>query len=233
MSHKLAKTGVAVCTLALAAALCGCASTDLHTSSSTAEAGPAATSDSVQARTSDEIAATAATLDKASDNDTMGEQGTQSVSLGQKVTGDGYTFTIESYAYTDEIDQESGGAPLHLDKVGTKYLVLKGTFTNTSDTTENIRKGTAAWFTFDGIYTDNANYGIQGWTDAFNSDGTNVSGYMVPAGATVDFFIYAEVPDTTVEGATGAQVLWGVNDSLDDAHYEAAHEGTAYDITIY
>ncbi|MCC6109357.1 MAG: hypothetical protein LIV29_04900 [Denitrobacterium sp.] len=233
MSHKLAKTGVAACTLALAAALCGCASSAVHTPSDTAAAGPASSSATVQARTSDQIAQTAATLEKASDNDTMGEQGTQSVSLGQTVTGDGYTFKLDSYEYTDEIDQTSGGAALHLDEVGTKYLVLKGTFTNTSDSTENIRKGTAAWFTFDGVFTDDPDYGIQGWTDAFTSDGTNVSDYIVPAGQSVDFFIYAEVPDTVAEGATGAHVLWGVNSTLDDAHYEAADEGTAYDITAY
>jgi hypothetical protein len=120
-----------------------------------------------------------------------------------------------------------------LDEVGAKYLVLKGTFTNSSDTAENIRKGTAAWFTFDGVFSNDPDYGIQGWTDAFTSDGTNASGYIVPAGQSVDFFIYAEVPDTVAEGATGAHVLWGVNDTLDDAHYEAAHEGAAYDITVY
>lgn len=228
MSHKLAKTGAVACALALSVSMFGCAAT-----SKTPE-GPAATSASVQARTSDEIATTAATLDKQSDNDTMGGKETKTVSLGQQVTGDGYTFTLTNYQYEKAITLGSDAAE-HQEEPGRQYLVVSGTFTNTSNTAENIRKGTAAWFTFDGVFEDapSGEYGIQGWTDAIDDSGVNFSNYIVQPGETVQFFVYAEIEDTVASGATGANLLWGFNETLDDAHYEASTEALAYSIKLY
>lgn len=230
MNSKVGKIGVAVCAVALAGALSGCAT-------STTPVGPAGTADSVTARSSEEMEQTAAILDKQSDNDTMGGKGIESVSLGQEVSTDTYSFTLTSYEYVDVVEPgASGDTAIYMDQVNRKYLVVHGTYTNKSDTAQNIRKGTAAWFTFDSsVFPNNRDeYGIQGWTDVIESDGTAFSNFQVEPGETVDMFVYAEVVDSVASSAKSAHVLWGFNNVLDDySYYEAATEGAAYDVTIY
>ncbi|MGI6033794.1 MAG: hypothetical protein ACOX69_10290 [Coriobacteriales bacterium] len=229
MSAKLKKAGAVVGAVLLAVSMTGCAT-------STTPVGPAGTSDSVTARSQSEIDETASVLDKQSDNATMGEKGTTDVSLGQEIDTDTYSFKLESYEFTDEIKPGADGdTALHLDEPGKKYLVVKGTYTNKSDQQQNIRKGTAAWFTFsDNVFPKDDDYGIQGWTDAIQDDQKSFSNYVVEPGETVDMFIYAEVEDTVAKKAKSATVLWGFNNTLDTySYYEAATEGAAYKVKIF
>lgn len=230
MSSKLMKAGAIACALTASVCMFGCSGTNTASTE-----GPAATSIAVTARTESQMEVTAAYLDKQSDNDTIGQTGAKAVKLGQTVTTDRYSFTLNSYEYTDVIKPgASGDTALHLDQPGEKYLVVKGTFTNTSSTPENIRKGTASWFTYGNIYPNTlAEFGVQGWTDAIVSDGTAFSNYIVQPGETVDVIVYASTEDRVAENATTAQFIWGFNNDLNDRYYEADHEGESYLVTVY
>lgn len=229
MSAKLKKVGIVLGAALLAVSMTGCAS-------SKTPVGPAGTSDSVTARSQSEMDGTASILDKQSDNATMGEKGTTKVSLGQQIDTDTYSFKLDSYKFTDVIEPGADGdTALHRDEAGKKYLVVSGTYTNKSDQQQNIRKGTAAWFTFSGnVFPKDDDYGIQGWTDAIQDDQKSFSNYVVEPGETVNMFIYAEVENSVAKKAKSATVLWGFNNKLDTySYYEASTEGAAYKVTIF
>lgn len=234
-TRMLVKSGAVICAVVMAVALAGCGSAASKTPTGMPDKGAANGASTVQARSADAMATTAAMLDATSENETMGGVKIQTVALGQAVTGDGYTFTLKSYEYVDSIalgsaDDTSG----HLNETGKKYLVVHGTFTNTSNATENIRKGTAAWFTFGNVFPDNRDeYGVQGWTDAYSEDKSTVSNYIIGAGESRDMFVYAEVEDTVAATAPTAQLLWGFNSDMTGRHYEANSESVAYQIALY
>ena len=153
--------------------------------------------------------------------------GPKRVSVGDTITADGYTFTVNSLEFQDEIypSDTSGYYRYYVHEDNSDYLVADITFTN--DGTEYAVPG---YSTGAQIKVGENKYSASVETDG----GTNIlKSYSTEAKDTSRIIIYASVPDAAREEGGDVSVTWLVpkNSSLLNTYFNSNDEHVMYVIT--
>lgn len=136
-------------------------------------------------------------------SDVCAAMGPKHISIGETVTTDVATFTVNSISYVDEIypPDTSGYYQYYEDEDDSTYLLASVTYTNTGTDYSIPGYATAAAFKVAGN-----NYDA---TVEFTEDGTMGINYRVEAKDTAQFYIWCSVPDSVVDSGA-IELTWQI-----------------------
>ena len=135
--------------------------------------------------------------------------GPKAVKVGKEVSGDFYTFTVDSFEFVDEVypSDTSGYYRYYQAQDGKSYLTAMVTYTNTGTEYAMPCYATEATFTIGGNKYE-ASIEIDGGTDFSKS-------YEVAAQDTEKLVICAAVPDKMRDSGKKVQLSWSIPKNVD------------------
>lgn len=150
----------------------------------------------------------------------------KSYGVGDTISGDGYTVTINSFEFREEIypSDTSGYYNYYADEEGKTYLVADVTYTN--DGTEYATPG---WSTAAFLFVGENKYQAQIDVDG----GSNTSqSYSIDAKETSRVIVFASIPDAAIEEGASIQLTWSFpkDGSLLNTYYKSSNDNDFFHI---
>lgn len=149
--------------------------------------------------------------------------GPKQVSLGEKVSGDGYTFTLTSFDFKDEIypSDNSGYYSYYQDESGKTYLCARANLTNDSFDYAGFCKSTSAEFNVGGNkYSASVEQDInRGFWSMYTLDAKDTGSYI----------IYASIPDS-VKDSSDITLTWSFPQSASrlQSYFSSSLDNVSY-----
>lgn len=136
----------------------------------------------------------------------------ESISLGQTVEADNYTFTLTNVEWTKELypPDTSGGYNYYQEQPNKTYCVVKGTFQNTGSNAFDLGSTSLEFKNMNGKYNfsgspEYAFYNAVGYSSIGNF-------YSIEPLTEVPVYLYASVPDEVANNFTGGTMTWSFRD---------------------
>lgn len=151
----------------------------------------------------------------------------QQISVGEQISTDVCTFTIDSFGYQDTIlpSDTSGFYTYYDDQADSTYLVAHFSYTNNASTYAVIGYATSAQF----------NVGGNTYEASVELDGGTLFGrsYRLEAKQTGTGVIYAAIPDS-VKDSPDTTLTWSIpNDTQHlNTYYQDSFDSTSYELTL-
>ena len=145
------------------------------------------------------------------------------VSLGEQVSGDGYTFTLTSFDFKDEIypSDTSGYYRYYQDESGKTYLCARAKVTNDSSDYAGFCKATSAEFNVGGNkYSASVEQDInRGFWSMYTLDAKDTGSYI----------IYASIPDS-VKDSSDITLTWSFPQSASrlQSYFSSSLDNVSY-----
>lgn len=149
--------------------------------------------------------------------------GPKQVSLGEQVSGDGYTFTLTSFDFKDEIypSDTSGYYRYYQDESGKTYLCARAKVTNDSSDYAGFCKATSAEFNVGGNkYSASVEQDInRGFWSMYTLDAKDTGSYI----------IYASIPDS-VKDSSDITLTWSFPQSASrlQSYFSSSLDNVSY-----
>lgn len=149
--------------------------------------------------------------------------GPKQVSLGEQVSGDGYTFTLTSFDFKDEIypSDTSRYYRYYQDESGKTYLCARAKVTNDSSDYAGFCKATSAEFNVGGNkYSASVEQDInRGFWSMYTLDAKDTGSYI----------IYASIPDS-VKDSSDITLTWSFPQSASrlQSYYSSSLDNVSY-----
>lgn len=136
----------------------------------------------------------------------------ESISLGQTVEADNYTFTLTNVEWGKELypPNTSGGYNYYQEQPNKTYCVVKGTFKNTGSNAFDLGSTSLEFKNMNGKY----NFSGSPEYAFYNAVGYNSLGnfYSIEPLTEVPVYLYASVPDEVADYFTGGTMTWTFRD---------------------
>lgn len=136
----------------------------------------------------------------------------ESISLGQTVEADNYTFTLTNVEWGKELypPDTSGGYNYYQEQPNKTYCVVKGTFKNTGSNAFDLGSTSLEFKNMNGKYNfsgspEYAFYNAVGYSSLGNF-------YSIEPLTEVPVYLYASVPDEVAENFTSGTMTWTFRD---------------------
>lgn len=149
--------------------------------------------------------------------------GPKQVSLGEQVSGDGYTFTLTSFDFKDEIypSDTLGYYRYYQDESGKTYLCARAKVTNDSSDYAGFCKATSAEFNVGGNkYSASVEQDInRGFWSMYTLDAKDTGSYI----------IYASIPDS-VKDSSDITLTWSFPQSASrlQSYFSSSLDNVSY-----
>ncbi len=151
----------------------------------------------------------------------------QQISVGEQISTDVCTFTIDSFGYQDTIlpSDTSGFYTYYDDQADSTYLVAHFSYTNNASNYAVIGYATSAQF----------NVGGNTYEASIELDGGTLFGrsYRLEAKQTGTGIIYAAIPDS-VKDSPDTTLTWNIPDDPQhlNTYYQDSFDSTSYELTL-
>lgn len=151
----------------------------------------------------------------------------QQISVGEQISTDVCTFTIDSFGYQDTIlpSNTSGFYTYYDDQADSTYLVAHFSYTNNASSYAVIGYATKAQF----------NVGGNTYEASIELDGGTLFGrsYRLEAKQAGTGVIYAAIPDS-VKNSPDATLTWSIPDDPQylNTYYQDSFDSTSYELTL-